>query len=78
VAAQRGNLRVVSMLCEAGAQLNNVNKLGNTPVFIACQNMQTLTVQELFRYGADPNKSEGDDFSKPSYTALEFPMFRKA
>jgi serine/threonine-protein phosphatase 6 regulatory ankyrin repeat subunit A len=51
-AASSGQISVVKLLLEMGAELDAVDIHGNTPLHIACLNGQDVVVGELVAHGA--------------------------
>ncbi len=45
----------MQVLLEAGAQVDLKNKLGDTPLILACLQSREAIVPQLLNYGADPN-----------------------
>ena len=54
-AASSGQVSVVKLLLEMGAEVDSVNCFGNTPLHVACHNGQDVVVTELLGYGASIN-----------------------
>ena len=46
--------RVVTLLCEAEAKINNGDYLGNTPLHYACSNGHIQIVKYLMQNGSNP------------------------
>ncbi|KAF6808593.1 ankyrin unc44 [Colletotrichum sojae] len=61
--------KIVSTLVDAGADVNISTFRGETPLWLACNNGNTMVVRELLRAGADPNISDKDG-STPLHQAL--------
>ena len=51
-AASSGQVSVVKLLLEMGAEVDAVNCFGNTALHVACHNGQDVVVTELLGYGA--------------------------
>ena len=54
-AASSGQVSVVKLLLEMGAEVDAVNCFGNTALHVACHNGQDVVVTELLGYGAAIN-----------------------
>ncbi|BCS83255.1 hypothetical protein QLL95_gp0868 [Cotonvirus japonicus] len=54
-ASEKGNLQLVKMFIELGANVNQQNKLGNTAIWIACWKKYPCIISELIDSGADIN-----------------------
>jgi len=55
-ASDRGSLHHVKFFLDAGADIDAVNDLGNSALWIACAKRYPCIVDELLSRGADPNK----------------------
>ena len=54
-AASSGQVSVVKLLLEMGAEVDAVNCFGNTALHVSCHNGQDVVVTELLGYGAAIN-----------------------
>jgi hypothetical protein len=52
-AAQRGHVRVMNMLLEAGAQLSDKGRNGDTPLHLAARAGHAMCVKNMVNHGAD-------------------------
>ncbi|OQE44949.1 hypothetical protein PENCOP_c002G08967 [Penicillium coprophilum] len=55
LAAKSGNINIVTLLLEKGADLNNEPRLGQTPLTVACESGNTDLVVLLLKHGIDVN-----------------------
>ncbi len=55
-----GHLSCLTILLEAGSSINQQNKRGHTPLFVAVTGGHFFCVQHLIQAGADPNITAGD------------------
>ena len=62
-AAEKGNLKLVTLLQEAGADVNNCGHDGSTPIFMASQEGHYRVVEYLLRQGADMEIARKDGTS---------------
>ena len=69
-ASLRGYTKVVSLLLDNGADVNQSSNKGATPLFIASQKNHLPVVIELVSRGADVNQSMNDGAS-PAYIAAQ-------
>lgn len=69
IAAQSGNLKAVRYLIENGANLNQVNKLGETPLWVAARNGHLEIVQYLLQNKANVDYTNGLN-ETPLYIAI--------
>ncbi|MCO5566466.1 hypothetical protein L7F22_020143 [Adiantum nelumboides] len=53
IAAYHGNVDVLALLLEMGAECNARNMNGQTPLMFACKSGNALCVEQLLLYGAD-------------------------
>ena len=58
-AAFRGNLEIVGMLIDEGADVNGTNRDGNTPLLVAAFMCRTEVVEFLLDKGASTNLKNG-------------------
>ncbi|XP_062407647.1 ankyrin repeat domain-containing protein 34B [Sardina pilchardus] len=81
-AAQQGKLRLVRLLLEGGAQVNESNQRGETPLLAACKAMRgeqdgssvmLKLVRFLLKHGAEPNVQD-----KTGRTALMYACMERA
>ncbi|XP_048110657.1 ankyrin repeat domain-containing protein 34B [Alosa alosa] len=81
-AAQQGKLRLVRLLLEGGAQVNESNQRGETPLLVACKAMRgdqsgcsvmLKLVRFLLKHGAEPNVQD-----KTGRTALMYACIERA
>ena len=63
-----GYTNIVSMLLDAGADVNQLSNYGATPLYVASQQNHLPIVKELLSRGADMNKSTNKG-SSPAYIA---------
>ena len=69
-AAQRGHVKVVELLLEAGAEVNAVTRFG-TALQIAARGNRIQIVEVLLENGADPNIPGGPEMKMPLHDAAE-------
>ena len=60
IASTKGNLEIVHLLLEAGAEKDEVSDSGASPLFMACKNNHLKVVQLLLKVKADTNKARRD------------------
>lgn len=65
-----GYTNIVSMLLDAGAEINQPTNDGATPLYVASQNNHLPVIKELVSRGADINKVDNDKVS-PAYKAAQ-------
>jgi ankyrin repeat protein len=70
IAARNGNVRIVSLLIEAGAQVNVYNEKKETPLQLAAESGNVKVGQILISHGADVNEHR-DTTSEPMLIAIE-------
>ena len=71
VASFHGYTKIVSLLLDAGAEVNQSSKVGSTPLFVASQENHLPVVKELVSHGADVNKARNDGMS-PAHIAAQY------
>lgn len=69
-AAQRGQLEVVVLLLESGAEVNQTTRFGS-PLQIAARGNHAEVVALLLEAGADPNLPGGEEDKAPLHDAAE-------
>ena len=73
MAAYAGDLRIVRRRLEAGANVNQQDKEGRTPLYLAAQEGNTKVVELLLAAGADVNKGEGEPWKRtPLHVAASY------
>jgi ankyrin repeat protein len=73
VAAQYGNVEIMDCLIKAGANVNEVDYNGDTPLFCAVANIETEAVIHLIENVADVNLCEcGSKGRSPLHAAAEY------
>ncbi|GEM_PF-1009902 len=70
IAAQNGNVHIVSILIEAGAQVNVYNEKEENPLQMAAESGNAKVGQILISHGADVNEHR-DTSSEPMLIAIE-------
>ena len=70
VASFYGYSKIVSLLLDAGAEINQSSNVDSTPLFVASQENHLPVVKELVSHGADVNKARNDGNS-PAYIAAQ-------
>lgn len=70
LASQNGLTEVIRALHDVGANFNNANNNGNTPIFVAAQNGHTDSIRALHAGGSDVNKTNNQG-STPAITAAQ-------
>lgn len=68
LAASAGMTRNISSLLEAGADVNQADREGNTAIHLAVLSNQYIAIQRCAKAGGDVNKRNASDFS-PAYLA---------
>lgn len=83
LAAQEGQMNVLSLLLKHGASVNSAAEDdGSTPLLIATQGQHRQAVETLLAHGADPNATRGDGVTplyiacQNGYTDLVEPLLR--
>ena len=59
-AAKHGNIKAAHYLIEHGAEVNQIDAEGNTPLLHACKNSNLQMVDLLLNWNASPNIGEGE------------------
>ncbi|XP_078608281.1 uncharacterized protein LOC144880137 isoform X2 [Branchiostoma floridae x Branchiostoma japonicum] len=70
IAAQEGHMEVVQQLLEAGAELNDTDQDGCTPLYMAASKNHVDVVQQLLKAGAEVDKAKQDG-TTPLSTAAQ-------
>lgn len=63
LAAHRGDVSIIDILLQNGANVNQVDAEGRTPIFYAARAHNSLAVKHLKRSGADMSQCQGDALS---------------
>ncbi len=71
IAVKKGYIQIIENLIENGADLNEVDGKGRSPIDVACKNNQVHTLQLLLKAGANVK----DD--KNSFNSLHFAVSKE-